>query len=111
MPDYTKELAALKAATEAASTEALRLWERDGKEDRGSCGSACMSLKMSTKLGKAAVANGYTTGPDGYVAIKMPEGIQSQNADIWQGWMIAFRRSLIAAGYESAISKFWTYID
>lgn len=112
MPNYDKEVAALKAAMAAGDAEANRLWERDGKIDCGSCGSACLSLKGGTKLFKAAATiPALMMGSDGYIVGKLPEGIRSQNADIRQGWYIAFRQSLIAAGYEAAIKKFWTYID
>lgn len=100
----------LVAAKTAADVKALELWERDGKEDRGSCGSACMQLKLNTKLAKEAIGRAFAS-KDGFVTIDLPEGIRTQNADIYQGWMRAFREVLVANGYESAIKRFWTYID
>ena len=41
----------------------------------------------------------------------IPEGLCSQNADIYQDSMSAFRDVLIAHGFGKAIKKFWTYID
>lgn len=113
MPNYDKEVRALLDAKAAGDAEANRLWERDGKEDRGTCGSACLSLKKGSRLYKALCASRVLeTSGDGFIVGMLPDGPnRSQNADIRQGWYIMFRRSLIAAGYESAISKFWTYID
>jgi hypothetical protein len=103
-------LAAAKAASIAKS---LALWERDEKQDCGSCGSAVMLLDARSKLAKVAIAEGYATksGGDVYVTHFIGEGVRSQNADIWQDSMRAFREVLIANGYEKAIKKFWTYID
>lgn len=43
--------------------------------------------------------------------LALPPEVRSQNADIWQDSMQAFRKVLIEAGLEKAIKKFWTYID
>jgi hypothetical protein len=71
-----------------------------------------MFLKGNTKLAKEAVALGFArAGGDISVNHFIPTGIRSQNADIYQDSMSAFREVLIAHGHGKAIKKFWTYID
>lgn len=102
-------LAEARAASEAKS---LEIWERDGKRDCGSCGSAIMYLDRRSKLAKIALAEGYAyDGGDISVKHFLADGVRSQNADIWQDSMRAFRQVLIDNGFEKAIKKFWTYID
>jgi hypothetical protein len=105
------ELEALRAAKAAGDAEALRIWERDEKQDRGSCGDAMLEFDKRSKLFKAAVASGEFRFSDAFVVLPLPEGIRSQNADIYQGQKRAFRNKLIELGYEKAIKRFWTYID
>jgi hypothetical protein len=110
----SKELQALKAARAAALAKSRAIWERDGKQDRGSCGGAILKLDARSKLAKVAVAEGFASkesGSDIYVNSNIAEGVHSQNADIWQDSMRAFRDVIEAAGYAKAIKKFWTYID
>ena len=108
-----KELEVLQAAREAALKKSLELWERDKQIDRGSCGGAIMQLDARSKLAKVAVANGFAnkSGRDLFVNSNIAEGVRSQNSDIWQDSMRAFKQSLEAAGYGRTIKKFWTYID
>jgi hypothetical protein len=105
-------LEVLTLARTAAEAKALAIWDRDGKEDRGSCGSAIMYLKGNTKLAKEAIAHGFASA-GGDISVKhfIPAGVCSQSADIYQDSMSAFREVLIAYGHEKAIKKFWTYID
>lgn len=107
------ELEVLNRAKQAAEAEALRIWERDGKIDCGSCGNAVMLLDKRSKLTKAAIAGGFAWSNGGDVFVKgfVPDCVKSQNADISQGAARAFRQVLIDAGYEKSIKKFWTYID
>ncbi len=105
------ELEVLKIAKAAGEAEALRIWELDGKEDRGSCGGAMLELKKNSKLFKVASQSGEIKFSDAFVSLSLPAGIRSQNADIYQGQMRAFRNVLVEAGYEKAIKRFWTYID
>jgi hypothetical protein len=109
----SKELQALQAARDAALKKSLALWERDERQDRGSCGGAIMKLDARSKLAKVALANGFASqmGSDIFVNSNIAEGVRSQNADIWQDSMRAFKNTLEAAGYGKAIKKFWTYID
>lgn len=99
-----------KAASEVAS---LRVWERDGKMDCGSCGSCVTLLDGRSKLAKVALEQGmaFTTGGDIYLNHFIADGIRSQNADIDQEAGRAAVNSLKASGYGKAIKKFWTYID
>ena len=60
----------LTLARAAAEAKALAIWERDGKQDRGSCGSAIMYLKASTKLGKEALALGFAHSSCGDISVK-----------------------------------------
>jgi hypothetical protein len=109
----SNELQALQSAREAALAKSLAIWERDEKQDRGSCGSAVMMLDARSKLAKVAIAEGFAfrSGKDVFVNSNIAEGVRSQNADIWQGSMRAFKDVIEAAGYAKAVKKFWTYID
>jgi hypothetical protein len=111
--EVSKELQTLQSAREAALAKSLAIWERDQKQDRGSCGGAILMLDARSKLAKVAVAEGFASksGTDIYVNSNIAEGVCSQNADIWQDSMRAFRSSIEAAGYAKAVKKFWTYID
>ncbi len=105
-------LEVLELAKAASIAKSLEIWERDGKRDCGSCGSAIMYLDRRSKLARVALAEGYAyDGGDISVKRFVGEGIASQNADIDQDSMRAFRQVLIDNGYEKAIKKFWTYID
>lgn len=103
-------LAAAKAASIAKS---LEIWERDGKRDCGSCGSAIMYLDARSKLAKVAIAEGYAHQSCGEISVNhcLGEGIRSQNADIPQDSLRAFKKVLEENGYAKAIKKFWTYVD
>lgn len=103
----------LERAKAAAEAKSQAIWERDNKQDCGSCGSAVFMLDRRTALAKLAVEKGFANklGGDIYVKDCLAEGIRSQNADIYQGAAREFRRVLIEAGQEKAIKKFWTYID
>src|SRR4051812_46969824 len=109
----SKELEALKAAREVALAKSLAIWERDERQDRGSCGSAILYLDARSKLAKVALAEGFAQNLSGNISVKqnIAEGVRSQNADIYQDSMRAFLQSLEAAGYGKAVKKFWTYID
>jgi hypothetical protein len=109
----SKEIQALQAAREAALAKSAAIWERDERQDRGSCGGAILMLDGRSKLAKVAVAEGfaYKSGSDIFVNSNIAEGVRSQNADIWQDSMRAFRSAIEAAGYAKAVKKFWTYID
>ena len=102
----------LETAKAASIAKSLEIWERDGKQDRGSCGGAIMYLDRRSKLAKIALEYGYAyNGSDVTVKGFIGEGVRSQNADIYQDSMRAFRQVLIDNGCEKAIKKFWTYID
>lgn len=102
----------LALAKQASISKSLEIWERDGKRDRGSCGSAIMYLDRRSQLAKVALAEGYAyDGGDISVKRFVGEGIASQNADIDQEAMRAFKQVLEANGYGKAIKRFWTYID
>lgn len=111
-PDLGAILAKAKAAAQA---EALRIWDRDEHQDRGSCGGAVLMLKGGTKLAKAAIAAGvaFKSGKDIFIGYGawVPDTVQSQNADIQQEAARAFKRVLDEAGLGWTIKKFWTYID
>jgi hypothetical protein len=110
----SKELQALQSARAAALAKSAEIWERDQRQDRGSCGGAILKLDARSKLAKVAVAEGFASkdsGTDIYVNSNIAEGVRSQNADIWQDSMRAFRDTIVAAGYGKAVKKFWTYID
>lgn len=107
----THEFAALTAALAAGKAEALRIWDRDEHQDRGSCGGAMLELDKRSKLYKIAKESGLIDFSDAFVCIPLPEGVRSQNADISQGQMAAFRKALETAGYGKAIKRYWTYID
>ena len=109
----TKTIAqVLTEAREAAEAKAWSLWVRDEMQDRGSCGGAIMYLKANTRLAKEAVALGFaSSGGDVSVNYFIPAVVRTQNADIYQDSMSAFRQVLIDNGYGKAIKKFWTYID
>lgn len=107
-----KELEVLTAAKAAGDAVALALWERDEHQDRGSCGGAMLELDGRSKLAKVARDMGILSGSTNFVSSGLlPEGIRTQNADIYQGHMRAFREKLIEAGYGKTIKRFWTYID
>lgn len=102
----------LKLAKEAAFAKSLEIWERDGKRDCGSCGGAIMYLDRRSKLAKVALAEGYAyDGGDVTVTDYVAPGIASQNADIPQDALRAFKRVLEENGFGKAIKKFWTYVD
>lgn len=109
----SKELEILNAAQKAAFAKSLEIWERDEKQDRGSCGGAMLQLDGRSKLAKVAVAEGfaYQSGREIFVKSQIAEGVRSQNADIWQGAMAAFRQEIEAAGYGKAVKRYWSYID
>ncbi len=111
MPKTISEV--LAEARAAAEARTLQIFEMQGKQDCGCCGGAIMYLKGNTKLAKVAVAEGYAYGTGGDISVKsfVGEGVRTQNIDVWQGAIIAFRDVLIANGYGKAIKKFWTYID
>lgn len=103
----------LKLAKEASIAKSLEVWERDGKRDCGACGGAMMFLDARSKLAKVAVAEGYAWGNSGDISVNrfLGEGIRSQNADIPEDSMRAFKNVLEANGFGKAIKKFWTYTD
>lgn len=109
----SKELQALQSARAAALAKSQAIWERDERQDRGSCGGAILYLDARSKLAKVAVAEGFASKCSGDISVNanIAEGVRSQNADIWQDSMRAFKNELEAAGYGKAIKKFWTYID
>lgn len=100
-------------AKAASLAKSLEIWKRDEERDCGSCGGAIMFLDARSKLAKVAVAEGFACGNAGDIAVKgfiAPE-VRSQNADISQDAMRAFKKVLEENGYAKAIKKFWTYID
>ena len=103
----------LNVAKAAAIAEANRIWVRDEMRDCGSCGGAILELDGRTKLAKIAVQLGIADKrSDGiYVPAIVPDGIRSQNADIPQGSMYAFKKVLEENGCGNAIKRFWTYVD
>lgn len=103
---------ALDAAVKAHHEAATATFERDGKVDCGSCGNFMLLFDARSRLTKLAIERGLaSTGDEPYLQLSMPDGIRTQNADVYQNAGRAFRNSLIANGYEKAIRKFWTYID
>lgn len=105
--------AILEAAKAASIAKSLEIWDRDGREDRGSCGGAVMILDGRSALAKLAIETGFAwnSGGDIFVNSFIGEGIRSQNADIRQDAAEAFRQVLIDRGQAKAIKKFWTYVD
>jgi hypothetical protein len=103
----------LEQAKQASIAKSLEIWERDGKQDCGSCGGAIMYLDSRTKLAKIAVATGYARDASGDIAVNqfLGEGVCTQNADIYQDSMYAFKQVLEANGYGKAIKRFWDYVD
>lgn len=110
---YQTPFEVLEAAKEAAIAKSAEIWERDGKQDCGSCGGAVLMLKGGRKFSKLAIQTGLAEDMGGriFVSVPLAPGIKSQNADIYQGAARAFRDVIVAGGYGEAIKKFWTYID
>lgn len=104
------ELDTLIAAKAAGDSEALRVWKRDEEQDRGSCGGAMLELDKRSTLYKVAPEAGITL-LDGFVALRLPDGIRSQNMDIPEAQYRAFKKVIEDAGYGKAIKRFWTYVD
>lgn len=103
---------ALDAAVKAHHEAATAQFERDGKDDCGSCGNYMLLFDSRSRLTKVAIERGLASrGRDPYLRLGMPDGIRTQNADVYQNAGRAFRDSLIATGYGKAVRKFWTYID
>jgi hypothetical protein len=107
------ELITLQDAQLAARAAAMAVWERDGREDRGSCGGCVVLLKGGRRFSKIALENGFawTTGGDIYLKKDYLNEIASQNADIEQAACAAWREVIKAAGFEDAIKRWWDYID
>lgn len=103
----------LEQAKAASIAKSLEIWKRDNEQDRGSCGAAILYLDRRSKLAKVALANGFAYDGSGDISVNrfIGEGVRSQNADIYQDAMKAFKDVLEANGYGKAIKKFWTYID
>jgi len=74
----------IDAAQAAHDAAALRIWERDEREDRGSCGGFILTLHASSAVAKALIARklGYRSSPGVTVAFRIPAEIRSQNADV-----------------------------
>lgn len=103
----------LDTARAAADAAALAQWERDGRMDCGSCGGAMLQLDGRSAVAKEALARkwAYKSGSEVFVMIRVPDGIRTQHATVFENHLRAFRDSLIEQGHAKAIAKFWTYID
>ena len=103
----------LTLAVLAAREKMLAVWHRNGEKDCGACGGAICQLDGRTVLANRALARGfaYQSGREIFVMLQRPDTIHSQNADIDQEGMRAFRETLIAHGHANAIKKYWNYID
>lgn len=106
-------LEVLEQAKAASIAKSLEIWKRDNERDCGSCGAAILYLDSRTNLAKVALENGFAWNGSGDISVNrfIGEGVRSQNADIYQDSMRAFKDVLEANGYGKAIKKFWTYID
>ena len=95
------------AAHDAA---ALAQWEKDGKQDCGSCGGYMLGYRANTKFAKALLAMGAGFKSDQiYVAKRFPDEIRSQHDAIEIVAKRAFERK--AAEYGIVPSKAWHYVD
>lgn len=100
-------LAECLAAHDAA---ALAQWEKDGKQDCGSCGGYMLGYRANSKFAKAIMAAGVGFKSEQvYVAKRFPEGIRSQHDAIEIKAKRAFEAK--AREYGIAPSKAWSYVD
>lgn len=106
-----KEIETLAKAKVAGEAAALAIWERDEKQDRGSCGGAMLELDARSRLYKAIKASNIVKLMDGFVILSAPEGVRSQNMDIPEAQYRAFKKTIEEAGFGKAIKRFWTYVD
>lgn len=102
----------IAAAKKAADAAALRVWERDGKRDGGSCGGAMCEFYKRPKIVKELIAAGLADNRgDVWLQLRLPDEIRSQNADIPDAMHAAFLDVLRAAGYGDCIKRAWNYTD
>jgi hypothetical protein len=94
----------LQEAVDAHHRKAAELWERDGRRDCGSCGGACLYLDKRSTVCRAGTAMGLVDGNSGAVLIRLPDGIRTQNADVYQDSLRAFRDVLIATRGEEPMT-------
>ena len=110
MKALSSEAKTLVMANEAAAAAALKIWKRDGKQDRGACGGAVLELDQRSKLYKTAEAMGFRV-TNGSIHLELPREIASQNVEISEAQYLAFKSVIEAGGYSKAIKRFRTYVD
>lgn len=111
--DFAKIDEALDKATDAGIAAARAQFERDGRQDCGSCGGAMLSLDARSLLAKRAIARKIAWRSDrgAYVTLQLPDGVRTQNMEVYIAQMNAFRVSLVDQGFADAVRKYWTYVD
>lgn len=102
----------LATALESHNAAALAQWEKDGRQDCGSCGGIMVGYRGNSRLAKAMVAAGVGTNMGGtvFLSAPLPPEIRSQHAEISIAAGRAFRAAVMLAGGPEP-SKIWTYTD
>jgi hypothetical protein len=105
------EAEVLKLALAAYDDAARAQYEREGSRDCGACGGAMVGYSGNTRFAKAMQAAGVGFRTDGkvYLHSRLPEGVSTQSANVFQAGARAFRELAERWGHKP--SKYWTYID